>query len=1604
MGSPQPALCITLELVRAQHAGDPFAFQATAQRYLLRENDGGFRSTELPWGVDFLTDLEAIRQPDRDPVIAQRVGETLRRFMESAGWNQHEPALLEAIQAGRPVILTLRLAAAELFALPWELLVLRANGQHIGEPPNLLVRYEWPETQARAEEPSPRPEQGRVLLAWSASAGPVPATEYIDSIAQAAQSAGYPFDPDHDVLPQTSLARVTDALADAQRSGRFVSVLNILCHGGEQAGSFGLCLDGNQPGDDRVVVDAAQLRQCLAPFASMVRLVVLSACDSGNSGAIANQLGSVAQNLHRAGFASVLASRYPLSVAGAITLSRTLYHALIADSRSTEAAVMAARSALATDANRLDWVSLQLFAHESDQADTRPLVMRPYRGLLPFQQEQRGFFAGRENDIEEVIADLRTLSVRGRPRFLIVAGASGTGKSSLVMAGVIPQLQSSQPAPQILRMRPGSAPLQALDQQLSLRSQDRPCFLVVDQLEEIFTHCESPSERSEFAKRLWQSAAATGAPFSIIATLRVDFIGRCGELQLDDNGLCMDRVVYDEVHRVFLSQMTRDSLERVISEPALRCGISLETGLANRMLHDLGEEPGGLPILQYTLDLLWQRRVNNTLTQAAYDAIGGVSGALTGRADILIRSLSPAEQRTARHLLVRLVALGSDVQSGTRRRVKLSRVRPQNPDDAKRFDGVLAQLVQQRLISTDGSDDAQTVEVAHEALIRKWTMLATWVHEDRQRITEFEKLDAWVRQWKEQGTLLVAAQLAYAKDLVQRYPDDASDEIRLLVRRSQQRTRRRQWFRAGTVALLVAGSILSATTAYFAWQQSKKARTQAQRSRDLLRLRAAEEQKGDTSLVAALLREVEATQPERLPNWPSAANAALSQAGRMIREYSSEYLSFDSLALHPGRDEFLHTSVSGSIHVWPIDSKYLYFSLHEAEPLTFAIYSPDGNYIAAVGRSGTVNLWRHPGPAPKRQTEVNPPHQALVDLHEPARSLTFSRDGSKLAVLYESGRLRIWSLIPNPQPDDNAPLFRAHRYDLPDLPQNVRAAAWFPDGGQLLVVPQQGPAGLWTLDSPARPTLLHAPGVATDPTVQAAAIDPSGRRIALAYGDQRVRVFDPTQPQAPQQTFDPHGGTIKQLAFSPDGQRLLASSTDHAIYLWRMSQTSPLHTFRLGSAIHAVQFSADGSAVLSASDDNQARIWMQAGGYWQQVDLRGHRNIVRDALFLSDGRRVLTISEDYTARLWTFQDDLATTIAWQTPRPPQHITLSRDGEYAAATQGDEVLLWTHATARAVPLRGHRDAVVYSAFSLDSKQLVTIGNDSRALIWQTADAKQVHELAIPPGTHRAALSRDHRLLATAADRNVLVTRIQAPSRTWTFADPAGRIQFLQFNPAGTWLIAASTDRTLRVWDLTGTGGPGTYHGHVDAVTMAAFGLDNSDLVSVSADRRLIEHRSYPKFTQVVSDRIQHVAFDTGSKRVIAAAHDGTAHIFTRDGSVGPIVLAGPKEPLSAAVFAASGQHILTASARGIVRRWTVSDDGASLRHALWTRYPYCLSVEQREQLLHEPSRHANAEVSWCMQFTHCLGVQHENWWPLPARPFGECLERYRRDRNATEIDD
>lgn len=1416
--SAPPPVFLQLEFARAEQVDDPFAFRYTPQTYHLRQPGGRFESATLDWSAELQADLQAVRQPGRDPTLLQRLGERLRSFLSSTSWSQSEAQISAAVRAGRGVVIAVRSAAAELYTLPWELLVLRETGQHLGELPGVLLRYEWPGTQPLPESAIPdgaRRENGRILFAWSAASGAVPASEHAAAIRGRLSPQSPLYLRGRDILPSASFARIAAQLASARQAGEPFAVLHLLCHGGQNGQQSGLILDGESAGDGPAWINPGRLRQLLAPFAGSLSLVVLCACESGNTGPLGNQLGSIAQVLHRVGIPQVIASRFPLSVTGSTRFTRAFYSQLLDELCSSDAAFLAARNDVALDAQQIDWASLQLYQSSSLGDDNRPITLRPYRGLLAFGPEHQRFFFGRDREIREIESDARALLQQGRPRLLAVDGASGSGKSSVVFAGALAPLlallsQHYGAAARLLRMRPGSSPLATLDQlawpppvEDAASTDPPPVLLVVDQWEELFTQTADPTERQTFARRIWQLVTSQASAVLVVLTLRSDFVGHCGELILDAAGLRLDRVVYDAGHRVSIARMGSAQLREVIEKPAQRVGLRLQAGLVERILQEIDSEAGALPLVADTLDLLWLRRQGAELTQAAYDQIGGVTGALRGRADKCLAELSPDEQKQARRLLVRLGRGGSDLSSGVRLRVSLAAYRPRSVDQVAAFDRMLGALVAARLLLVDrsgpgsgqGEAPQDTVEIAHEALLRKWPLLAQWLTEDAKLLAELEAVEGWVQQFQRYGTLLRGAQLERAQGILARDPGALGAAAETLLHDSQA--------------------------------EAARAAERDAFARDCLRLLAVQSLDGDPSRQVAILRETESRTPTAVPMWlpyaidllqsslllhtelvhpggaieaavfapnsslifstsdgslsrislPGSATSPLSTglaggaclalgaggttvlcggadgvvrvhslaSGGPPRLLSGHSGAITSVAGRPHSSWIASASVDGTVRVWRDPDKPVVLSGHRGAVRALA-FSPDGTLLASAGSDGTARVHTLTGLGSGRAESPE-----ILDEHDgPLRSIAFNITGSHALTLGEDGTACLWDS------DGDARVFKGRD-------ETVSAAIFTSDGSRIVLGDEDGTVRIHEPSGRGQPPPL----IQGDGEVLGLAVSPDGNWLA-AWFDDDAPVVCHLHNRGQIYWLEAHLGTVTGLSFSPDSRWLLSLCQDGKARLFDLSRPG-LSTPRVsseeaerGAFLQAITIdptqppsktppmatSPDGQHIASVERDGSVRL-RGATGKAPPITLPASGGVVTALRFSPDSRYLATVSADLQARLWSVTGGAPRLLPGHRG-PLCGLDLSRDGHRAVlGSQDGKLRLYTLDGSRPPQvLEGHRQAITLCAFSPDGDRILSMSEDGSTRLWRDSGA---YELLISEDEdadeHGVALRRDFGQLVT-----------------------------------------------------------------------------------------------------------------------------------------------------------------------------------------------------------------------------------------------------------------
>lgn len=1535
------ALHLELELARATDAGDPLAFRAGPAVYVARWQGGAYREARLDWDEALLREIAALQHEAPAPEIAASLGARLGRMLAAAGWDEAARAVAEAARAGRPVVLDLRAAAGELYALPWELLPVAPLGQPLGALPTALVRYAWPERTVAADARAVAQDGGRLLLAWSAAGGPVPAGPHQRALARACAQAGLSLDPT-DVLGHSTLDALVGTLDRALREGRPFTTLHLLCHG---APGGGLLLDDGGGGPIEIGGDA--LARAMAPFAATLRFVTLCACHGADDGG-GRALGSAAQHLHRVGFASVLASRLPLSIAGATTLTEALYGPLLSGLVPTQDAVRAARQALAQDPRRLDWASLALLGADDD----RPVLRRPYRGLLPFLSQHAPLFFGREAELAELRADLDALDRLGRPRLLLVVGASGSGKSSLVLAGLGPALQR-EGGWDVRRFRPGADPAAALDAALAGLGAGRT-LLVADQLEELFTQTPTAEAREALARRLWGLASDPASGVTVVGTLRVDFLGRCEELTVERGGLRLDRVAADEAHRLLLSQMDRAQLRQVIERPAALVGLGLEPGLAERILDDVEGQPGALPLLQYTLDLLWQRRQGGLLTQRAYGELGGVVGALSGMGEAIHAAVPPGEQAQLRRLMVRLVSAPDAGPGDTRQRVPLDGLRPRRPDAAADFDAALARVEAARLVARE-EGEIPTVELAHEALLRRWPRLQQWLAEDRHRLAELAELEEWARQWRQYGGLLESAdKLGFAQRVAGRSAEDLSPDAHALVTQSaaraahRRRTERRIRVGVGAAAL---GFLALALVAWREASENGVLATEAndraaqleigtRRSRDAVRVSVATTARGDATRGVRVLREAESA-----PLSHAWRQAALFLLHRSIsaQVYRGHGAPITSLTTHPVQGLIASASENGQVRLWTRDAPEAVASLPGYDSAVLGVeFDATGQRLLTRERAGAARIWPADGQGPPR---------VLPSTTGPLRAAHLSRDGARALIVDGGGVARIW---------------RADGAGDPQvLAQGVTDAVWSWDGAEILTAGEDGVARRW--DARSGGPLAQVAG----PAGGLAAIVAGPGGVAALVGRLQTGWTGLWWPDGRTRGLTHVGADL--AAFSPDA-RWLATGGDGVggLRLWSLADPSQ---DRAQPDVHdgvlSLAWSADG-ALLAAGHRN-GDISLHAMGGGAPLTLAGHRGAVTALRFDPTQRALYSGSRDGELRRWDVVGDRA---------PPGLLGLESGGILAWSADGGQ-LAATDASAQT------------RAWRLDRPLASTRLSEATALAWGPQpslgdaggrlrpDAR--HEAFIPMSgwLHLLSWSMDGRRLAAATLQGALrilsvqgqeLARLDRPdagptAMAWApdgvrlaVAWSDGLIRILGEDPAAPHVVLRGVDQPARhlVWH-----GEALLSVHADhARRWRADGAGEAEILAPELGPPLMVSPGPGGAVRVMALNGDGVRIDQSTRAeplrpdgppdLAAFSPDGTRwaaaladHLVQVEAEGAVYTLEGHESGLVALSWAPDGRRLATLDARGDLRLWQVEATDEALLAALWAITDDCGSPEERE---------------------------------------------------------
>ncbi|MET0402744.1 MAG: WD40 repeat domain-containing protein, partial [Cystobacter sp.] len=1257
-------------------------------------------------------------------------------------------------------------------------------------------------------------------------------------------------------------------------------------------------------------------------------------------------------------------------IAGSVVLTESLYQRLLVEPDSLETAVGHARRQLALDASTLDHASLQLHARAEHGSDTRPVAIRPYRGLLSFQKEDRRFFFGREQLQHALLQRIQEAREGRRPRFQVLAGASGSGKSSLALAGLRHELPPS--AWDIRVLRPGQAHAETL-QQLRQASTERPQLLIVDPLEELFT-VMTPEARRLLATTLWSLSLEPERRVVVLATIRVDYLGRCGELVVDGEGTRLDTVMYSGAHRLFVSELQGEALRAAIEGPAHKVGLRFEPGLVDRLLQDVGQEPGSLPLLQYALDQLWEAREGARLTHGAYMALGGVAGALTRAADRLYSALSPEEQRQARALLVELVDFQYGPTPGTRRRGSLQHLRPTLPEARAAFERVLDTLLSARLLTRDEDDAGEEwLQLSHESLLRTWPVLEAWAQAERERLQHFRELRSWARAWwahredPDGGAsyLLVGSRLGYAQDILRRYSEEPGEDVLRLLdaslesAESQHRADRLRLARLLALAMGVA--VCMAGLAWTARQheareqrERREAQHHALRARDLIQLGVARTVLRDNPTLALLmLREIR--EPGLLQGWAQEVTEVLQQplSQAVLRGHSEAVLHVE---LSPDGKHVVTASRDGTARLWRSggEGPVVVLGPHEGPVYSATFHPVDGATVLTTSHDGMARLWRASDGHLLREFR----HRGVV------HGGVFSPDGRWLATASRDGLARMW-----PLESQGEPLELEHRGP-------VNTVVFSPDGQRLLTASQDGTARLWSLTAPrnARELLHPAP-------VLSATFDPEGSRVLTIARDGIARIW-PVSGTSPPVLLAGHQGELTTARFSPDGRWVVTASQDSTARLWRADGRGEPRVLRgHQGAVRMATFGGPlGDRLLTVSSDTTARLWSLQEDEPPRV-LRGHRSTLLWGAFGPDGKRIVTASIDATARVWSLDTAPDSLPLHEGGGFLWSVAIAPDGtRMATASQDGTVRLWSEEGRLLHVLSGHEQDVRSVVFSPDGKWLLTASLDGTARLWPSDGRVPGRRVLVSQREplFGAVFSPDGQRVALAS--SPLATRIlnvEGSRPPVPLEGHGDQVRSVSFSGDGRRLLTASQDGTARIWNAEGKLLT-TLYGHDDWVFSAAFHpKDPTQVLTASQDgtaRLWLVENGRVRGVQAVARHdapVLWAGWSPEGSRFLTACADARARVWlTREPQQPHLVLSAHEGEVTSAAFSprADEVRLITGSTDGTARLWSPREPLAvdTLRERLREASSACLTPWERQRHLGESPERAQEATTVCEQ--------------------------------------
>jgi WD40 repeat protein/DNA-binding SARP family transcriptional activator len=1136
-----------------------------------------------------------------------------------------------------------------------------------------------------------------------------------------------------------------------------------------------------------------------------------------------------------------------------------------------------------------------------------PSQVCPYLGLVPYDVGDADGFFGRDADVSECLRRLAEAGV------LAVVGPSGSGKSSVVRAGIAAALRRD--GRQVVVVTPGARPTDAL----AVPGAQKASVLVVDQCEEAVTLCTDAAEREAFFAALADHAERAPLMVALRADRLGDLSAHPGVARIVERGLFL------------LQPMGEGDLRAAIEGPARQAGLRLEPGLVDLLVREVEGEPGALPLLSHALRQTWQRREGRTLTVAGYQASGGIRGAVAQSAEQLYQGASAEQRPMLRDLLLRLVAPSPDgepVRSRVPRRVVAA-----DPEHER----IVEQLVSARLVTSD----QDVVELAHEALARAWPRLRGWLDDDVEGQHIWRHVSAAAESWDAMGRPASELYRGVRLDRAVEWRDRATPDLNNLERtfldasrteRDRERrreadqitrtTRANRRLRAQLVALGIA-LVVALVVGVVAVRQ----RDTATRERRIATAR---------ELAAAATANLD-VDPERSVLLALAAvDRSRSRDGRAL----------------PEAEQALHDAVTASRAVLQVPGV--------GGPVA---WSPDGTRFAAAGPDGAVVI---------HDTPTGEPVQTIAVHDERVNGIAFSPDGALLGTTGEDGYAKVWdletgdelhsldsplgrdALAPSFSPDGttfaaswwNEGLVRILDLATGRIVREIateccpRSTAFDPSGTRILLTLGSGTVAM---DVRSGDEVLNL----GDKDAIAAAWSPDGTSIATANGDGSARIFD---ARTGQQRFAllAHRDAVNDINWSPDSTRVVTASDDGTAKIWTVIEGGGRELFTLSAqdtraGIARAAFSPDGSQVVTGDVESRAAIVWQVSSAGDAELAKLPAILFQDtvAAFTPDGRYLLSGNAAGGLIVW----DAETFTNLRTLGPPT------PSAFETLPNGDFVSPPVATGPRVTALDVSPDGQLVAAATLDST--VCCPNVVSLRIWDIETGREAFRVRPRGLVDDVAWSPDGNRLAVSASIPAMDAKGDLTSLTGSLAVVNRSGEEIAFLSEEEWVqissIAFTSDGERLIGSRSPMGSWLDYFGEAAVWDWRTGRLERS--IGTDADEAVLSPRgdllvSIPRNfltgSQVAkvwewatgqnlrtlshSGTVTDAAFSPDGSRLATASRDGTVRVWDPYADEPEqLVLHGHLGSVDAVSFSPDGSRLATVSVDGTVSVWALDLD-------------------------------------------------------------------------------